>query len=228
MSDPRARVIRAGQVADCQAWHVPEVGQGAGEGDGCQPLTARQLEQIQEEARREGYEQGLAQGREAGVGEFVDRVMRLETLVQALDRPFEELDEAVERQLAELAMIVARQIVRRELHTEPEQVVGVVREALSALPLNARNVRLCLHPEDVILVREALSLHGSDTEIRLVEDPVLSRGGCRVVTDSSQIDASVEARLNAIIAHTLGGMRHDDEPPATEDGPGGDECDAPS
>lgn len=203
-----SRVIRADELKDCESWHVPEVGAA---GDAQRPMTARQLEQIQEQARREGYEQGLKEGREAGASEFVERVQRLETLTAALDRPFAELDEVIEQQLAQLAMIVARQLVRRELRSEPEQVIGVVRDALAALPLAARNVRLSLHPEDARLVREALSLQQGEASIQVVEDPVQSRGGCRVLTESSQIDATVESRLNAIIANTLGGLRQSDE-----------------
>lgn len=203
-----SKVIRADDLEDCEAWHVPEVGAAS---EGQRPVTARQLEEIQEQARREGFEQGKKEGREAGAREFAERIQHLQRLITTLDQPLEELDEAVEQQLAKLSMIVARQLVRRELKAEPEQVIGVVRDALAALPLNARNVRLSLHPEDAALVREALSLQQGEASIQLVEDPVQVRGGCRVLTESSQIDATVESRLNAIIAKTLGGLRSSDE-----------------
>ena len=202
-----SRVIRADDLKDCESWHVPEVG-AAGEAQ--RPMTARQLEEIQEQAHHEGYEQGLKEGREAGMAEFAERIQRLEQLVASLDQPFEELDDAVEHQLAQLAMIVARQLIRRELRSEPEQVIGVVRDALAALPLAARNVRLSLHPEDAVMVREALSLKQGEASIQVVEDPVQTRGGCRVLTESSQIDATVESRLNSIITNTLGGLRSSD------------------
>ena len=139
-----SRVIRATEVEDCQAWHVPEV-----QTPGVQnkPVTARQLETIQAQAREEGFRQGLQEGREAGRKEFATQFQLLQQLLAGLDQPFEALDSSVEQQLAELAMLVARQLVRRELKTEPEQVISVVREALAALPVGARNVRLALNPE---------------------------------------------------------------------------------
>lgn len=203
-----SKIIRSEELADCQAWLVPEVEQGAGRQ--ASPLTARQLEEIQEQARQEGYRQGLREGRDAGLREMQEKVQTLQEMLQCLDQPFEQLDESVEQQLAELAMLVARQLVRRELKTEPEQVIAVVREALSALPVAARNVRLVLHPEDAGLIRDTLALGDNQAQLQLVEDPVMSRGGCRIVTDSSQIDASVEARLNALVAHVLGGQRSSD------------------
>lgn len=220
-----SKVIRGEAVSDCQAWHVPEV-QSEGSQQR-QPMTARQLEEIQNQAHREGFQQGLQEGRDTGVKEFTQRVQYLEQIIQSLSQPFEELDETIEQQLAQLAMLVARQLVRRELKTDPEQVIGVVREALSALPVTARNVQLALHPEDAVMVRESLSLQEGGQDIKLspqgvssserggihiVDDPVQSRGGCRVLTDVSQIDATVESRLNAVIASVMGGQRSTDNP----------------
>jgi flagellar assembly protein FliH len=203
-----SKIIRGGELADCEAWHVPEVqSQSAAQS---RPVTARQLEQIQEQAHKEGFQQGVQEGREAGLKEFLERVRYLDQLVQALNKPFEELDEAVENQLVQLAMLVARQLVRRELKADPEQVIAVVREALAALPLAARDIRLALHPEDAAMIQEALSLNQRDDVIQIVEDPVQSRGGCRVVSEASQIDATVESRLNAVIAGVLGGQRSTD------------------
>ncbi len=206
-----SKVIRGEELGDCAAWLVPQVSQ-----DGAQkarPLTARDLENIQKRAREEGFRQGREEGKAAGLGELQAQIRTLQTLLQSLDKPLEQLDETIERQLTELAMLVARQLVRRELKTEPEQVVAVVREALSALPVATRNVRLALHPEDAALIRQTLIPAEGDAPLEVVDDPVQSRGGCRVVTDTSQIDASVEARLNAIINHVLGGQRSSDGEP---------------
>jgi flagellar assembly protein FliH len=220
-----SKVIRAEVLSDCQAWRVPEV-QSEGSQQR-QPMTASQLEEIQNQAHSEGFQQGLQEGRDAGLKEFTRRVQYLEQVIQSLSKPFEELDEAVEQQLAQLAMLVARQLVRRELKTDPEQVIGVVREALSVLPVTDRNVQLALHPEDAVMIRESLSLQegGQNIElapqgagfserggIHIVDDPVQSRGGCRVLTEISQIDATVESRLNAVIASVLGGQRSTDNP----------------
>jgi flagellar assembly protein FliH len=203
-----SRIIRSEELSDCQTWLVPEVKrEGVRQ---TKPVTARQLEEIQNQARREGFQQGLQEGRDAGLKELRERVQVLEKIAYSLDKPFEQLDETVEQQLAQLAMLVARQLVRRELKTEPEQVIAVVREALAALPVAVRNVRLALHPDDAALIRDVMSVGEGQQQLQLVEDPVQTRGGCRVFTDTSQIDASVEARLNALIAHVMGGQRSGD------------------
>lgn len=203
-----SKVIPSEEVADCKAWQVPDM--QSGRRTASQPLTASQLEEVQNLAHREGFEQGQQEGREAGLKEFAEKARHLEQIFHALEQPFEQLDDEIEKQLVELAMVVARQLIRRELQADPGQVVGVVREALSALPLAAREVRLVLDPEDATIVREALALKESSSQIQIVEDPVIGRGGCRVLSEASQIDATVESRLNAVIANVLGGQRSSD------------------
>jgi flagellar assembly protein FliH len=203
-----SKVIRGEEVKDCQAWHVPDVqNKGA---QRSRPMTASQVEEIQNQARKEGFQQGRQEGHDKGYKEFLERIQCLEQIMRTLNKPLEELDEAVEGQLVQLAMVVARQLVRRELATEPEQVIGVVREALAVLPLAARNVSLTVNPLDADLIREGLSLQQSGNNFQIVEDPVMTRGGCRVLTEASRIDATVESRLNAVIANVLGGQRSTD------------------
>ncbi len=74
-----------------------------------------------------------------------------------LAKPFDELDAEVERELLTLAMALARQIVRRELKTDPTQIIGIIREAIAALPVAARDVRVHLHPEDAAVVQQHLA-----------------------------------------------------------------------
>jgi flagellar assembly protein FliH len=118
------------------------------------------------------------------------------------------VDEQVEGELLQLAVAVARQIIRRELQTDPEQIVGVVQEALSALPSSANRIRIHLNPEDAAVVRERLVPAGDDEfSWQIVDDLTLSRGGCRIESETSRIDASLEKRLNSVVAELMGGTR---------------------
>ncbi|MBT8143492.1 MAG: flagellar assembly protein FliH, partial [Gammaproteobacteria bacterium] len=44
----------------------------------------------------------------------------------------------------------------------------------------------------------------------IVEDPVITRGGCRISSASSQVDATVETRLARVINSILGDDRDSD------------------
>lgn len=206
------------QLSAYERWELPNIEAGPADGEGAtlQPVTAEALEDIQQQARKEGFEQGHQEGFEKGFldgrSEVEQRLQELDSILRDLTEPLAELDEAVIEQTAELAMAVAGHLVRRELRTAPEEVVAVVREALSALPVGSRQVKVFLHPADAELVRSAFSVHDDEEALnwKIVEEPLLSRGGCKVSASNSSIDASVEQRLNRIIAAVLGGQRAGD------------------
>ncbi len=169
--------------------------------------TVSGLADLQEEAYKEAFDQGLAEGRKAGQVEVRAQVEKLAGMFHDLAKPFEALDAEVERELLTLAMALARQIVRRELKTDPTQIIGIVRDAIAALPVAARDVRVHLHPEDAAVVREHLAPTESERAWALVEDPVMARGGCQITTATSRIDARLETRLAAILSELMGTER---------------------
>lgn len=178
-------------------------------------LTAAQLNDIQKAAHDEGFEQGRREGQEYGHREGLEegraemhaRTERLDQLLGMLDKPFEELDQQLENEVVTLVISMVRQLIRREVKLDPGQIVGVVREALAILPIGARSIRVMLHPDDAELVREAYTIGEHDQKWQIIEDPVIQRGGCRIDTDTSQIDATLESRLNSLIAPLLAGER---------------------
>lgn len=220
------RIIRAG-AEDIRQWRLPEMGDSPAEAEEVsQPEeiepalpTAADLEQLQQQAHDEGFEQGRSEGHafghregaEEGRRESLQRLAQFDQLMQALHLPFEQLDDQVEREIVTLVISMVRQLVRREIKSDPGHIIGVVREALLVLPVAARNIRLLLHPEDASLVREIYALGEAELTWQIVEDPVIQRGGCKVLTDTSQIDATLESRLSALIAPLLAGERNNDE-----------------
>lgn len=221
-----SKIISKEEMDAFEAWELPMINDDEIrelEEEKVEPLTAEQIEEIQKQAYDEAYQEGikaghaegLAAGRQEGEVEMAEKAAQFSQIISTLDKPFEELDAEVESNLSRLAMIVAKQLVRRELKIDPGQVIALVREAISVLPLSVRNVRVFLHPEDAALVREALSLGEGEQSWKLQEEPTMTRGGCKVITDTSQIDASVESRMAALINKALGGEREDDLPENT-------------
>lgn len=210
----RAKIIPEEQLAGFQRWDEPAVDSPA-KPRGQSPrdaglLTAERIERIEEQAREEGFEAGRQEGLAAARAEIDARAAMLDRLMGNLAAPLEQVDEEVEQELVALALAVTRQLVRRELRSDPGQIVAVVREAMAVLPSSARSVELRLHPEDATLVREVMRVGEDEPRWRIVEDPVLSRGGCKVNTETTQVDATLESRLNAVVAQVLGGERGED------------------
>jgi flagellar assembly protein FliH len=151
------------------------------------------------------------------VAQLQERITRFDAHLQLLARPLIELDAQVEKELVTLALTVARHVVRRELRIDPTQVVAIIRGTVALLPAAARDVRVHLHPDDAAIVRERLAEPHAERAWTVVEDPIMARGGCRVTTDTAQIDARLESRLGAAISAVFGSERVDQrEPQDTE------------
>jgi len=203
-----SRVITAAELGEVAPWGPPAVdAPGAAKGGA---VTAGVLEDLQQEAYHEAYQQGLKEGAAAGREQLRARVERIDHLLTDLSRPLAELDSAVQDELLALAMALARQIVRRELKQDPTQIIGIVREAVAQLPIAVRDVRVQLHPQDAAIVREHLAPAERERAWTLVEDPMMMRGGCQVLSASSRIDMRLETRLGALLSELMGGEREAD------------------
>lgn len=176
-------------------------------------LTVAEIETLHKEAQQEGFKEGYEEGHQAGheVGLAAAKLeidalkQHWQYLIDHLATPLEMLDETVENDLLKLSISLARQLVGAELTQQPEHILLVMRSALAALPINDRKLKVFLNPLDIELVKAGLSLDHEETRWQWIEDPLLARGGVRLETADTTVDATVEARLAKLIDKMLGG-----------------------
>jgi len=178
--------------------------------------TVSELEDVEQRAHKEAYAKGHAAGLAAArsesqlaLNQLKAQVATLDKMLGAVAQPFKDLDSQVEEQLVQLAVSIARQLVRRELRMDPGQVIAIIRETVALLPAATRDVRVHMHPDDATVVREKLATPTADRAWTIVEDPVMPRGGCRVTTDTAHIDARMDTRIQSIMTALLGEERND-------------------
>lgn len=194
-----------------ERWELPNVDDKQGSGaTHNRLLTAGQIEKLQKLAYEEGFQQGKQDGLQAGKRLIDEQIKLLQQAITALRAPLEQGDEQVVGQLLEMCTLIAAQVIRRELRADPGQVVAAVRECMKSLPAGSSQISLYLHPDDAVIVRSAFSIDDTVQAWKIQEDPLLSRGGCRVETQFSKIDATVEQQLNRVIANMLGNERERD------------------
>lgn len=200
-------VLEAEFANEARAWQLPNM-------DGRQrPTTARDLEKLQKQAWNEAWEQGKREGEQAGQAELMAQAKRLKTLADRFTDVTGDLDAALEQELAEFTMLIARRVIRRELKMNPELILDLIREALQAMPMSSRNIVLHMHPDDVRLVREKLAVDDGEMRWKAVADPMIERGGLRVTSESSLLDVTLQRRIQQIASQILG----DDRSGASDD-----------
>ena len=199
---------------DVSRWDLPTVEGATMPRAGAKGVNVMHLTLVEREAWDHGYKDGHVEGVRKGEAELAKRmaevnvkVAALEAIIGTLARPLEELDAQVEAELTRLTLTIAKHLVRRELRIDPTQVIGIIRHTLSLLPLAARNIRIHLHPDDAAIVRDKLARATGDQEWQLAEDPLMARGGCRITTENSSVDARFETQVAAALSGLLGDDR---------------------
>lgn len=166
-----------------------------------------------EEGKALGYQEGEAQGQEAGFQsgyqqgldqaqhEVDQQLARLQSLIEQLQGPLQNLDQEVEAGLLSLVDLISRAILRREIGISREFLADVLREAVAALPAGHQRLRIYINPEDQQLV-EAIKKDLLE-ENRIISDPQITPGGVRVETLQSLVDCTLENRYKKVIDSLL-------------------------
>ncbi len=151
--------------------------------------TAAELEEIQRQAHEEGYQAGYAEGSQL-----------IAALMESLEQALQQADQNIAQDILNLSLEVARQMVQQVLKTKPDILLNTIREAISSLPHLNQGAHLVLHPDDATLLRANMGEQLSHTGWKIFEDAGIARGGARIETAHSQIDATVQNRWQRIVA----------------------------
>lgn len=162
--------------------------------------TIDEITAIQEQARQEGYQAGHAEGYAHGQQKAAEEAQRLHALAGAFAAEVNQADALISQQLLELALDLARAILKTSLAVQPELVLPIVREAVRYLPSLQQPALLTLHPDDAALVTEKMGSELEKSGWQIAIDAHLERGGCRVDTASNQIDATLPTRWQRLTA----------------------------
>jgi flagellar assembly protein FliH len=170
-------------------------------------LLAEAREQIaaaREQARREGLAEGLAQGYQTGMEQGRAQALEENSLLQQLSVAFgaeiAHAKELVAQDLLDLALDLAKAMLKTVLAVQPERVLPIVNEAIGYLPTLQQPALLFLNPDDAMLVRERMGTELASAGWRVLDEAAMERGGCRIETASNQIDAATSSRWQRIAA----------------------------
>lgn len=158
----------------------------------------------------EGFAEGLLEGERRATATRDQEKAELLSVLQAMARPLEQINEAVESELVALSLAAAKMILRREIADAPSHIAGLIREAVNSLPASTTGIRVHLHPNDAAVVREVLGAEDSGHPWQIQDDASLQRGDCHVHTDTSFVDAGIDALINRLAAEMTGGQRSTD------------------
>jgi flagellar assembly protein FliH len=175
--------------------------------------TPRSPEQVRVDLEQEAYCRGFSDGEKSGFAQGEQAAAdaarsRLEPLLESLRHLLGELEglqrracHDLEKELVHLALGVARKIVGRELQADAETMAGIVRDALSRVE-HAERIIIRMNPADMerlsALTPRLLDSLPHAGRACFEADASISSGGCRVESDSGDIDARIEQRFKVV------------------------------
>ncbi|VAW63951.1 hypothetical protein MNBD_GAMMA11-2138 [hydrothermal vent metagenome] len=158
------------------------------------PQTVEEIEALQQQA----YEEARQAGFKKGLEEMAVKAKELQSVFNFLQHPLNELDKQVEHQLADLAIMLAKQLLKKESALDAQHIYALVHDSLDYLPIKTRDIRVRLNPQDIDLMTQA-EIDTDKQTWQCIADNTVTAGGCIIESDTSHVDASVETRVQQLI-----------------------------
>jgi flagellar biosynthesis/type III secretory pathway protein FliH len=150
---------------------------------------------------KEAYEKGFEQGRKDGLAlekrQLEEKGKQWEALFSELRTLKERIYLESEEDLLRLSTLIARQIIREEARTDTEMIRRTIHAAYKFL-VDKSSIKILINRDDMEEVRQILPELASMTKggrFQVVEDDVLTRGGCLLETGFGSVNATIEDQL---------------------------------
>ncbi len=154
-----------------------------------------------EQGQTEGLAQGTQQGLQRGQQQISAKLAQLDQVLTSLTHALNDQDYKLEQALLNLVKSISTAVIRRDLQIDSRHILQVVREALAALPPSKDNVRIHCNPADQAVLDEAQQRAGDRWRVIAAED--VARGGCRIETDQSLADFTIDTRFASMLEQVL-------------------------
>ena len=149
------------------------------------------------EAHLAGVREGETAGRNRAAAEFQPVVERLARSIQEIASLRARLRREAEADVVQLALAIARRVLRRELAMDPDALRGLVMAALEKLQ-GQEISRVKVHPSHAAMVTSCLQQCSLGGQVEVLPDPSREPGSVIFETTRGNLDASVDAQLQEI------------------------------
>jgi flagellar assembly protein FliH len=160
------------------------------------PLAAvrQQMESEIALAREQGRVEGQAAAAAEAQASLVPSLQAFQVLLRELASEKSRARKSAETDVVQLAIAIAKRVVHRELATDPEAILGLVKSAWDKV--NARETqKLRVSVADAALLEAQRPVLGFPAGLSIIPDGALAQGSMVFETARGQLDASVDTQL---------------------------------
>jgi flagellar assembly protein FliH len=183
------------------AYTLREVSPGASQPSSLPDQIGGTLSAIERDAYERGFAAGERAGKELGLKQLEASYQVVSRLIEALQEAKSALLENVEKEILQIAVAVARHVLRKEIRQNPDHLLGSIRAALQKMG-QIETLAIHLHPQDLERLRKernkVVELVGNVQWFRLEADATLHPGECIIESNDQIVDQRIDSQLSVI------------------------------
>ena len=157
-------------------------------------------------AHSEGLEKGHEEGYTAGFAEVQRLVVRTQVILERLQDKRAQIFAEAEQQVIDMALLIARKVVKTISETQRNVVIENIKESLSKVKSRGK-ILVKVNLADLELSTAHLAdftrLIENSGNIQILEDSTIAPGGCIIETDFGEIDARITNQFAELEAKIL-------------------------
>jgi flagellar assembly protein FliH len=163
--------------------------------------SEKRREEIFNKAYQEGLKIGQDEGFKIGEEEAGRLIHQMKEIITNAEQKRQNIIKEAEEDIVELAILIAKKIVKKELEIDKEIVIRNVKEALKKVS-DREEITIRVNLNDLKLTEahkeEFLKEVSGVKKINIKDDPTIEPGGCRIETDFGSVDADISTQLEEI------------------------------
>lgn len=199
-----SKVVRSGETNEkgVSAYTLREVSPALSHPSSSLPdQIGGRLSAIERDAYERGFASGERAGKELGLKQVEASHQLVARLIEALQKVKPALLENAEKEILQIAVAVARRILRQEFSHNPEHLLRAIRAVLQKMG-QIESLVIRLHPHDLERLRKernkVVELVGNVQWFRLEPDASLLQGECLVESNAQIVDLRIDSQLSVI------------------------------
>ncbi|MGD6854621.1 flagellar assembly protein FliH [Bacillus infantis] len=158
----------------------------------------QEKEEARESARLDGFQAGLAEGRQSGFMEFSETIGFAKEIVESSKADYQNTIESSEGTILDIGIKVAERILSSVLEEDSSRFLPVVKRALKE-SREYREVQLHVHPGRYSFLLEhkdeLLAIYPRETNLYIYPDEELEECSCVIESPGGRINAGVDSQL---------------------------------
>ncbi len=156
---------------------------------------------------QKGFAEGKREGLRLGRKEVAPLISQLKNTSQAILQTREETLNRTQKEVVEMALAIAKRVVRANVQVNKEIVTNMVKEALRRT-VDRERILIRINPQHVEEIKTHRNEYTSSVEgienLEIIGDRRVSPGGCVVETNTGNIVADLDAQLEEIRGKLIG------------------------